>query len=167
MRLTKQTGHAIRILVDCTRAADQLVKVADIAQRLEITKQNVFKIVHILARAGFVAPVRGPTGGVRLAKSPQSIKVGDVVRAIEVTRVQIEDDGGDGTRPVAEGGALNAIFDDALAAFITVLDQHTLADLALSPRFDDGSIDGKLPSAKPRGASARPRKKPASAGRRS
>lgn len=166
MRLTKQTGHAIRILVDCTRATGQLVKVAEIAKRLEITKQNVFKIVHILARAGFVAPVRGPAGGVRLAKPPQSIRVGDVVRAIEVTRVQIDDDGGDGTKPVAEGGALNAIFDDALTAFITVLDQHTLADLAQSPRFDNGNIDRKVSSTKARGSGAKPRKKSASGSRR-
>ena len=68
MRLTKQTGHAIRILIDCALAGDQLVKVADISERLGVTKQNVFKIVHILSHAGFLTAVRGPSGGVRLAK---------------------------------------------------------------------------------------------------
>mgnify|MGYP003382701890 FL=1 len=68
MRLTKQTGHAIRILTDCGHAQGELLKVADISERLGITKQNVFKIVHILSRAGFVAAVRGPNGGVRLAR---------------------------------------------------------------------------------------------------
>ena len=66
MRLTKQSGHAIRILIDCAHADGQLVKVADVSGRLGITKQNVFKIVHLLSRAGFVAAVRGPNGGVLL-----------------------------------------------------------------------------------------------------
>ena len=128
MRLTKQTGHAIRILIDCTHAGGDLVKVADISQRLDITKQNVFKIVHLLSHAGFVAPVRGPSGGVRLARSADSIRIGDVVRAIEVTRVEIA---GAADTPGDQNphGALNGMFDDALTAFISVLDQHTLADL--------------------------------------
>ena len=64
MRLTKQSGHAIRILIDCAQSNGQLVKVADVSARLGITKQNVFKIVHLLSRTGFVAAVRGPNGGV-------------------------------------------------------------------------------------------------------
>ncbi len=128
MRLTKQTGHAIRILTDCANANGALVKVADIAKRLELTKQNAFKIVHVLSRAGFVAAVRGPSGGVRLAARPEDIRVGDVVRAIEVTDVHVQrgaDNAGHGG-----GSGVNAMLDDALDAFIAVLDQHTLADLA-------------------------------------
>ena len=129
MRLTKQTGHAIRILIDCATAGGQLVKVADISNRLGVTKQNVFKIVHVLSHAGFIAAVRGPSGGVRLAKPATSIRIGDVVRAIEVTRVQIEG-GKNATTEDADPGSINAVFDDALSAFISVLDQHSLAELA-------------------------------------
>ena len=129
MRLTKQTGHAIRILIDCALANDQLVKVADVSDRLGVTKQNVFKIVHILSHAGFVSAVRGPNGGVRLARPATAIRIGDVVRAIEVTRVKVE-----GSKTAssndADPGNINAMFDHALTAFISVLDQHTLAELA-------------------------------------
>lgn len=130
MRLTKQTGHAIRILIDCALANNQLVKVADVSDRLGVTKQNVFKIVHILSHAGFLTAVRGPNGGVRLAKPATQIRIGDVVRAIEVTRVQVE--GGKTPQSLdADPGNINAMFDDALSAFISVLDQHTLAELAV------------------------------------
>jgi Rrf2 family nitric oxide-sensitive transcriptional repressor len=130
MRLTKQTGHAIRILIDCALAGDHLIKVADISDRLGVTKQNVFKIVHVLSHAGFLAAVRGPNGGVQLAKPATEIKIGDVVRAIEVTRVQV--DGGKGGKSSESSPApINAMFDDALTAFISVLDQHTLAELAM------------------------------------
>jgi Rrf2 family protein len=127
MRLTKQTGHAIRILIDCTQADGRLVKVADISARLGVTKQNVFKIVHILSTTGFVAAVRGPSGGVRLARPASDIRIGDVVRALEVTRVEVEGaQRGAANRPPP----LKLVFDDALSAFISVLDQHTLAEVA-------------------------------------
>jgi Rrf2 family nitric oxide-sensitive transcriptional repressor len=156
MRLTKQTGHAIRILIDCTLAKDQLVKVAEVSDRLGVTKQNVFKIVHILSHAGFISAVRGPNGGIRLAKPAASIRIGDIVRAIEVTRVKV--DGGHGRKsPDSDPASINAMFDHALNAFISVLDQHTLAELATqrSPigifSADDGNpAAGSTRSAKPR-----------------
>jgi Rrf2 family nitric oxide-sensitive transcriptional repressor len=156
MRLTKQTGHAIRILIDCTLAKDQLVKVAEVSDRLGVTKQNVFKIVHILSHAGFISAVRGPNGGIRLAKPAASIRIGDIVRAIEVTRVKV--DGGHGRKsPDTDPASINAMFDHALNAFISVLDQHTLAELATqrSPigiiGIDDGNpAAGSTRSAKPR-----------------
>lgn len=153
MRLTKQTGHAIRILLDCAQSQDQLVKVAEISDRLNITKQNVFKIVHILSRAGFVAAVRGPSGGVRLSQPPSGIRIGDVVRAIEVTRVRVDDT----SKPAARAGdsqSLNAVFDDALGAFIAVLDQHTLAELAGGGAFNDGAPQRKRAPASKRAAAS-------------
>jgi Rrf2 family protein len=130
MRLTKQTGHAIRILTDCAEASGELLKVADISSRLDITKQNVFKIVHILSRAGFVTAVRGPNGGVRLAKPAASIRIGDVVRAIEVTDVEVNGEKIASHGKAGDTSSINAVLDDALSAFVSVLDQHTLADLA-------------------------------------
>ena len=92
MRLTKSTSHAIRILLDCATADDQLVKVAVLSERLDITQQNIFKIVNLLAKAGLLEAVRGRNGGVKLARPASEIRIGDVVRASEVTRVEIEDD---------------------------------------------------------------------------
>jgi Rrf2 family protein len=165
MRLTKQTGHAIRILIDCALAKDQLVKVAEISDRLGVTKQNVFKIVHILSRAGFVAAVRGPNGGVRLAKPATSISIGDVVRAIEVTRVHVEGDGGGGRRSSEQTpGNINAMFGDALSAFISVLDQHTLAELAV--KSPGGLMDSEPNGGEPEHRSKVRSKKPATRGSR-
>ena len=127
MRLTKTTSHAIRILVDCAEAEGSLVKTASIAARLDITPLNVFKIVHLLSRAGFVEAVRGRNGGVRLARPAASIRIGEVVGMIESTAVEVE---GEAKRKRGAAPRLNAIFDDALEAFIGVLDQHTLADMA-------------------------------------
>lgn len=127
MRLNKSTSHAVRILIDCAKAEGNLIKVADIAKRLDITQQNAFKIVHLLSKAGFLASVRGRHGGVRLARPAAQIRIGDVVRSIE-TLGQEDTEAG--------RGSLHRIVDDALDAFISVLDQHTLEDMAAgaSPR---------------------------------
>jgi len=134
MRLNKSTSYAVRILIDCARAGDQLIKVADIANRLDITQQNAFKIVHLLSRAGFLSSVRGRNGGVRLARSAAKIRIGDVVRAIEFTRT--EGNGGG-------SASLGQIVDDALEAFISVLDQHTLAEMAKAGGVSEAGSGGR------------------------
>jgi Rrf2 family nitric oxide-sensitive transcriptional repressor len=144
MRLTKSTSHAIRILLDCATADDQLVKVAVLSERLDITQQNIFKIVNMLAKAGLLEAVRGRNGGVKLARPASEIRIGDVVRASEVTHVEIEDN--ESARGRGRGD--NQILDDALGAFIDVLDQHSLADMAKGQR-----IAGASPSRKPRASS--------------
>jgi Rrf2 family protein len=127
MRLTKSTSHAIRILIDCARGGDKLIKVATLSERLGITPQNVFKIVNLLTRSGLIEAVRGRNGGVRLARPAHAIRIGDVVRATEVTHVEIEEE--TGSRPRRRSRGVNRILDSALEAFIDVLDQHTIADM--------------------------------------
>jgi Rrf2 family protein len=148
MRLTKSTSHAIRILIECARAADRLIKVAELSQQLEITQQNVFKIVNLLARAGLIEAMRGRNGGVRLARPAATIRIGDVVRATEVTHVEIED--GTAGRKQKRGRGVNKILDDALGAFIDVLDQHTLADMAAGqPAAPTGQRRKPAPATRP------------------
>jgi Rrf2 family nitric oxide-sensitive transcriptional repressor len=127
MRLTKTTSHAIRILIECAEANGGLVKAAEISKRLDITPLNVFKVIHLLSRAGFVEAVRGRNGGVRLARAASSIRIGEIVRAMEATQVEIT---GGGHNAINAKPRIDAIFDNALDAFISVLDQHTLADMA-------------------------------------
>lgn len=144
MRLTKQTGYALRILIHCAMA-DRSVTVAEVARAHNITEHNVFKIVPMLVHGGFLETTRGRGGGIRLARAPGEIRIGDVVRVTEETHIEADCFGG-GTecaiRPVAP---INRILDDALGAFIEVLDQHTLEDLiAARPRA--GESGGTQPS---------------------
>lgn len=128
MRLNKSTSHAIRVLVNCARSDGAWVKVADLADDLGITMQNVFKIVHILSRAELLVAMRGRNGGVRLSRSSNLILVGDIVRAMETTELELESETGRLDPAVSKG--VNRVLDNALDAFIAILDQHSLADLA-------------------------------------
>lgn len=129
MRLNKATSHALRVLVACAQSGGELRKVAEMAQALDLSEQNVFKIVHLLSRAGLVAAERGRNGGVRLSRPAETIRVGDVVTAMEAMPQSV---GEDGTVADATQAGHGALFDDAFEAFLAVLNQSTVADMAKS-----------------------------------
>jgi Rrf2 family nitric oxide-sensitive transcriptional repressor len=149
MRLNKSTGDAIRILIACARAEGALVKVVDLSSSLDITMQNVFKIVHILSRSGLTAAVRGRHGGIRLSRPADAIFIGDIVRAMETTEPALD-----------TGAGVTRVLDDALEAFIAVLDRHSLTDMvareasSVTDSAKSASRSGRAP-AKSRGKSSR------------
>lgn len=128
MQLNKTTTHAIRLLVACAKAEARMVKVADLAVSLDLTQQNTFKIVHLLSRAGLVSAMRGRHGGVALAKAANEIRVGEVVAAMEYP--------GNSTNATASKDTTHAqnvpLINEALSAFLDVLNQNSIADLAAS-----------------------------------
>src|SRR2546423_12853869 len=83
MGLTEQTRYGLHVLAYCAVGHPALAKVPASAAGTGITEQNIFKLIKTLTKAGLVAPIRGPHGGVRLAMAPGAIRVGQVIRAIE------------------------------------------------------------------------------------
>lgn len=151
MRLTRQSSYAVRIVVECALAGDGLTRIVDVAGRYGITKHNVAKIVPILVRAGIVEAVRGRSGGIRLSRPASKITVGEIVRASEATMsAEAEDDDGLPQHP-----SIGRVLDDALEAFVTVLDGCTVADLVAARAQPSGSAAGEpviaLPGASPKG----------------
>jgi len=130
MRLTKQSAYAVRIVSDCALAEGELLRIAEIAKRYNITKNNIAKTVPILVREGIIEGVRGRNGGIRLARPASEITIGEIVRASETNHMEADCFGGEAVdcaiRPAAP---INRMLDEALEAFISVLDQHTIADM--------------------------------------
>ena len=130
MRLTKQTSYALRILLHCALRPDDQLKAADVAKAYNITEFNVLKIIPLLVQGGFVKTTRGRRGGLRLARPASEIRIGDVVRLTEETHITADCFGqAQEACPIQPAAPINRILDNALGAFIEVLDQHTLQDL--------------------------------------
>ena len=123
MKLSKQTTDAVEILVYCVNPETDLVKVGDIAEELGLSRQMALKLSYVLGQAGFVETVRGPKGGIRLTKASREARLGEIVRALELAPLGRS----------AESSLFEGYIDDAFEAFLSVLDQHTLADLARRP----------------------------------
>ncbi len=58
-------------------------KVDDIARKLDVPRNYLSKILHTLARAGFLSSMRGPGGGFTMAQPPASIRLLDIIRHFE------------------------------------------------------------------------------------
>jgi len=140
MQLTKFSDYALRVLMFAHAAGDRLVTIEEIAAAYRISRAHLMKVVNALTRAGFLTPVRGRSGGVRLAKPADKIVLGAVVRATEPDFALVECFS-TGNRCVITGCCrLPSVLGEALDAFLCVLDQHTLASVALRPRDFKKSI---------------------------
>jgi Rrf2 family nitric oxide-sensitive transcriptional repressor len=79
---------------------------------------------------GYLQTVRGRTGGYRLSKPPEDICIGEVVRQTEGAFALVECfTPATNTCPLVEPCQLRKALQEALAAFLAVLDRYTLADL--------------------------------------
>jgi Rrf2 family nitric oxide-sensitive transcriptional repressor len=90
MRLTDYTDYALRVLMYLGAQPGRLVTVQEIADNHGISKNHLTKVVHHLGQAGLVETVRGRTGGVRLARDPATISMGEVVRITEPDFTMVE-----------------------------------------------------------------------------
>ncbi|MEM8700242.1 MAG: Rrf2 family transcriptional regulator [Pseudomonadota bacterium] len=82
MRLSQASDFALRILM-ATGQTDSPQTVDGLSTKLGLAKSHVMKIVAQLARAGYLETTRGRGGGIRLGRSPEEIRLGEVVRLIE------------------------------------------------------------------------------------
>lgn len=129
MRLTKMTSYALRILIHCGQTPERKVRASDIANAYQITEANVSKVVQLLVRAGLLETVRGPGGGLMLARPPREIRIGDIVRATEDTTIQTDCFGqGVDECAILHAVPINRVFGNAVDAFIEVLDRHSLEE---------------------------------------
>lgn len=136
MRLTRHTDNALRALIYLAlHRGEEPSRIADIARRMGMSEDHLAKVIARLAPLGYVETIRGRVGGVRLARAPEAIVVGAVVRATEDNLALVECFDPETNRcPIAPACALAPALDEALAAFMAVLDRYTLADLTTKPR---------------------------------
>ena len=132
MRLTIFTDYSLRVLLylGAHRDEEELATVSDIAAAYRISENHLKKVVHHLARHGYVETTRGKGGGMQLARAPEEINIGAVVRITEDDLAVVECfEKGDPKCTIVPACALPAVLARALDAFFAVLDGQTLADL--------------------------------------
>jgi len=133
MRLSTFSDYSLRVLMYLGGRDDRLVTIAEIAAGHGISKSHLMKVVHQLGLSGHIETVRGKGGGIRLARSPRDIVVGDVIRQSESDFALAECFAGDATCRIKGACCLPAILNEALSAMFLVLDGYTLADLLRAP----------------------------------
>ena len=93
------------------------------------------KVVHEMGQAGFLETVRGRGGGFRLARQPETITVGEVLRVTEGPFELVECfNAATNSCPLIGICRLSRAIGEAMTAFIAVLDDVTIADIAANKR---------------------------------
>lgn len=134
MRLTSFSDFALRLLMYAAVHDDRLITIEEVSEVYDISRAHLMKVTNTLTRAGFLKAVRGRSGGLTLAKAPRKIGVGEVIRATEPDFALVECFGVDNQCVITRSCRLRGILQEGLAAFNSVLDKYTLADLMLRPK---------------------------------
>jgi len=102
----------------------------DIASAYGISKNHLMKVAQRLANAGFIISQRGRGGGLILARDPEEINIGSVVRAMEEVSQFVECSPGSTNHCIVTPVCgLSHMLADAVEAFLGHLDKFTLADV--------------------------------------
>jgi len=84
MKLSTKGRYAMIALADIAEnSAHPLVTLGDLSKRQAISLAYLEQLFVKLRRAGIVESVRGPGGGYRLARSPDSIRVSEILTAVD------------------------------------------------------------------------------------
>ena len=100
------------------------VKIAGIAQRQKIPQKFLELILAALKQGNFVESRRGADGGYLLARPPQEISVGDILRFVESGRM------GRGQGKRRQDSPFSEMWGRVETAVSGILDHCTLAEVA-------------------------------------
>jgi len=129
LRITQRSEYAIQALLELAlRTGSGPVTIADIAAAQHLPQKFLAVILVRLKQAGLVVSERGTRGGYRLARAPNRITAGQVVRLLDGP---VQPAGGGGRIPESNRGesALSDLRQQIAQAVENVLNRTTLADL--------------------------------------
>ena len=84
MKLSTRSRYGTRMMLDLAQHYDEgPVQIRNVSKRENISVKYLEQIIIPLKKANFIKSVRGPKGGHMLAKPPEAITVGEIVRVLE------------------------------------------------------------------------------------
>jgi Rrf2 family protein len=136
VKLSKRGEYALRALIDFGLAQSMgkpLLQVNELALKEDLPVKFLEQILMQLKAAGYLDSKRGKHGGYLLARQPEDIRIGQVVRLIDgplapircVSQVAYERC----TCPDEEHCGLRMVMLDVRNAISNILDRFTLADV--------------------------------------
>ncbi len=129
VKVTAKAEYAVRAMLELATTDESLLKGERIARGQSIPLKFLENILVDLRHAGLVHAQRGAEGGYRLAREPEEITVGEVIRAVEGPLASVR--GEPPERMAYEGSSenLQRVWIAVRASLRSVLDDITLADV--------------------------------------
>ena len=84
MKLSTRSRYGTRMMLDLAQHYDEgPVQIGNVSKRENISVKYLEQLIIPLKKANFIKSIRGPKGGHMLAKPPEEITVGEIVRVLE------------------------------------------------------------------------------------
>ncbi len=129
MQLTIFTDYGLRTLMYVAAYPERRCSVREVAEHYGISRNHLVKVVHHLALRGYLDSSKGKGGGIQLAKAPETLRIGDVVRDLEPNMQMAECFNRETNRcRISSNCQLKHYLMEATNAFIATLNRYTLAD---------------------------------------
>ncbi len=130
MKLSTRSRYGARILVDLARLNDQgPVQIGEISKRQDISVKYLEQLIRPLKQASMVTSVRGPKGGHLLAKKPEEITLGQIVRLFEGQSELVECISHPEKCSMSDDCQVRLAWKDATRVLYEKLDSTTISDL--------------------------------------
>ena len=145
MKVSTKGRYALEALLDLAlQDSDGFVALHGVGERRGLSENYLEQIFSDLRRSGIVTSLRGQQGGYRLARTPDRITAGEVLRAVEGPLVPVacvmrsgrggEDSEVEDACPRQEGCVTRLVWMRMTEAMDSAADAVTLADLMSSCR---------------------------------
>ena len=83
MQIPRKIEYALRAMIHLADNPSGVARGSEIAQREQIPKYYLEKVIRDLMKRGLVRARRGPGGGYQLARPPETVSFRDVIEAVE------------------------------------------------------------------------------------
>lgn len=133
MRLTSFSDYALRMLMLAASSGERTITIEQTARIFNVSRTHLNKVANTLTRGGYLTAIRGRSGGLRLGRAPESIRIGDVIRLTEPDFALVECLATGNQCVLTRCCKLSGMLSEAMGAFLATLDRFTLADIVLSP----------------------------------
>ena len=135
MQLTTFADYSLRVLIFLAQRGGATTTIREVAQTHGVSENHLMKVVHLLAKRGYVKTMRGKGGGIVLAREASTITVGTVIRDVEpLTPVECFQSDYDGKCLLFPNCRLRGVLSQAQAQFLSKLDDCSIADLLVPSR---------------------------------
>lgn len=129
MRLTQFSDLAMRVLIYAAQNSDERFTIDDVNQVHNVSRGHLMKVVNTLTRSGLLIAHRGRNGGLKLARSPESISLAEVLALTEPDFALAECMRDADDCPLVGRCKLPNVYGNALKAFMQALKSQTLKDV--------------------------------------
>ena len=140
MKLSTRSRYGVRLLVDLARNGNQgPVQMGEISKRQDISVKYLEQLIRPLKQANMVNSVRGPKGGHLLAKKPEDITLGQIVRLFEGQSELVECISNPEKCSMSDDCQVRLAWGEATMVLYEKLDNTTIANLMEGGHSDEKS----------------------------